>query len=142
MGHLQLAMWNSLPSVCACCRYVVVAIVAICFFPETATAGCGDYVAILNPSGPSDHIGLNQTDHRPASPKLPCDGPRCSNAPTRHFPPITPIGLGSSHSKELTKSLGWTEGTDLNHTATLRPESTCGRPIRRVKSIFHPPRFS
>jgi hypothetical protein len=121
-------MRHSLPGVCV----LVVAVVAgLATTAGRASAGCGSHVRVVAPAGPTTDAG------DPVGWPKPCDGPHCSNAPTRPadqpVPPTTP------------PSDNWAipaARPDPPDAADGRPFDPApgGRPAAAGTHVFHPPR--
>ncbi len=118
--------------------------VVILFSPSRASAGCGDYVVILG-SGGTQHDSAtsagpgNDQHHFPPLNK-PCDGPNCSNAPTRKLPPLAPTGVVAGNAKEIAQPLAaMCEEEPLFFPFDLDEINL--HPIQLISSIFHPPRL-
>lgn len=129
---LLLRVWRA-----AC----VVAIVA-CSTSQRASAGCGDYVTILNASAASPHDAMSAMDDRggtetPVRP--PCQGPNCSSSPTRQVPPPAPPVPTGQQVKDRVQRLELIGDADTPRES-INTDNTSLRPIRRGSSIFHPPR--
>jgi hypothetical protein len=102
-------------------------VVAACATPNRATAGCGDYVTILNGSD----------SHQPA--KMPCHGPNCSEAPARQQMPLAPVSPVGPQVKEVVQSL-LTLDVPIPSPDAFDRDHSFSRPIPGGSSIFHPPR--
>jgi hypothetical protein len=127
-----------LPSPLRGWRAALLLVAAVCLSPERAAAGCGDHVTILTGAANADRHAVPGTPEAPISP-VPCDGPNCSGAPTRHAPPLAPVSSFSPQAKEVVHSLGAVSDSD-GPRASFDHDYTSPRPIRRSPSIFHPPR--
>jgi len=113
-------------------------VAAACATPDRASAGCGDYVTILNgTSAGSHHDGPTE----PGGPmKAPCQGPNCSGEPVRPQAPLAPAAPVVPQGKELAETIeGLLPGGGL--PSYLQMDSSSERPVRRTSSIFHPPRI-
>jgi len=134
-------MRTSLPSLLRGWRAALLLVAAAYATPGRASAGCGDYVTILNDSsGASHHHVMPAPGEATESPaKPPCHGPNCSESPARHFPPVPPVPV-SAPAKELTHSFGSLAGANDRRRSFDRDDSS-PRPIRNPSSVFHPPRL-
>jgi hypothetical protein len=139
-------MRSALPSLLRGWRAAL--LLAACATPGRASAGCGDYVTVLNapndPAAASHHAMLapdgttGGTTGSPAKP--PCHGPNCSESPARDVPPVPPPAPVSAPVKELTHRLVAPSGADDPRGSFDRDPSS-PRPVRNPSSVFHPPRI-
>jgi len=77
-----------------CRRMALLAILTgtICLFPQSAQAGCGDYVLVNGHPASVSHHGVS---HSTTNPK-PCQGPACSRHEQSPLtPPVTPVPVVS-----------------------------------------------
>jgi hypothetical protein len=118
-------------------RVPLLLVVGALLSPQQATAGCGDYVTVLNPTAESrsEPVVPPVTSGDPAKP--PCSGPNCSRAPERHTPPVPPAPVVSA-AKDLVSGAGLVVA-EPPHTS-IECTSPTAHPIRRPSSVFHPPR--
>jgi hypothetical protein len=131
-----VGMTASLTSVLRCWRAGVVLVAVACLAPGRASAGCGDYVTIIDASGnPAHNVAADDHGTPP-----PCQGPNCSGSPVREAPPLAPAAPAGGQPQELTPHPGPAGGPDAGPAATLGRDSTSPRPIRRPSPVFHPPR--
>jgi hypothetical protein len=110
--------------------------------PGTASAGCGDYITYPNsrPDAHSAPMSPATDDATPAPAKTPCQGPNCSGAPVREFPPVPPAPV-TNPTKQQARHLGVTDLPNLEPGSAFARDLTSPRPIRRATSVFHPPRL-
>jgi hypothetical protein len=134
-------MRTLLPSVFRGWRAALLLAAAACATPGRASAGCGDYVTILNDSSGASHHAMPAPEGATESPaKPPCHGPHCSRSPSRDSPPVPPPAPVSAPAQEFTHRLAAPSGADDPHGSFGRDDSS-PRPVRNPTSIFHPPRF-
>lgn len=133
-------MFASCPTPSRFWQAALLLVAVACLTPNRASAGCGDYVTILDGTGNVSQHSSSGTNHQPDFPKPPCDGPQCSGSPTPTAPPLAPVAPVGSQSKELTQLLGTVSVSDTEPSFIYRYESHTSRPIDRATSIFHPPR--
>jgi hypothetical protein len=113
-------------------------IVAACASPDRATAGCGDYVTILNGTSAGSH---QDGPTEPGGPqKAPCQGPNCSGDPVRHQAPLAPAAPVAPQVKEVAGTIDG-PASEASLRFLLHIDSSSARPISRPSSVFHPPRI-
>jgi len=141
-------MRTALPSLLRGWRAALLLAAAACATPGRASAGCGDYVTILNDSNQTagaSHRAVPAPDGTTGgateSPvKPPCHGPNCSESPARHLPPVPPPAPVSVHVKELAHGLTAPCGADDPRGSFDRDDSF-PRPVRNPSLVYHPPRL-
>jgi hypothetical protein len=114
---------------------LVIALV-VAYSPGRATAGCGDYVIVVNPKASAEPESTEPfADSR--VPAGPCRGPTCSNQVPAPFAPVPlPVGPPSDAKACFVGSVD-DVGSDVERT----PHSLfTGVPVHRPNLIFHPPR--
>lgn len=139
-GRLVVCMGTlSLPTIRGW-QVVLLLVAAMLFSPGRATAGCGDYVNVLNPTAESlrDPIANHDNHGRPAKP---CHGPSCSNQPDRPIPSPAPTAPTTVQVKELVP-ISRPVDCDLASNTFTDISNRSSRPIHRPLSVFHPPRLS
>jgi hypothetical protein len=107
--------------------------VALLCCTQSAAAGCGDYLTIIDPDGKIQ----SPVGHDNAPVKAPCHGPNCSaspKAPAPIPPSLTSPGPVVKAMVEVSREQPGSPGYD-----GLTPP-TDGSPTRLTSSIFHPPR--
>ena len=110
--------------------------------PGTASAGCGDYISYPN-SHPDAHaapMAPAADDPTPTPAKAPCNGPTCSGAPVREFPPVPPAPV-TNPTKDQARHPGLTDPPGEEPGSAFDRDLNSPRPVRRANSIFHPPRL-
>ena len=116
----------------------VAIVVGFLFTPQIASAECGDHVRIVDQV--TDGAGaLRPAETKKHLPLAPCSGPNCSADP---LSPVVPIESTVNNSPVVKISAVRDE-----EVRDRRIESSWGasiandeRPVRRVDTIFHPPR--
>ena len=105
--------------------------------PAMARAGC-DFPTHIDRNRRTHSIDASVTWKNPAHPAIPrpCTGPTCSQRP---FAPTMPVPLERVTAQEWGCNLFQSAFTMPSMGAALE-DHQCGDPIRRVSSIFHPPR--
>jgi hypothetical protein len=117
-------------------RAAMIAAAIALLSPDTASAGCGDYITYPNSSG---HDPSAMTNDGIMPMKLPCEGPNCSNKREREFPPAPPAPV-SSPTKEQARPIAAAPDRDPSGIRFVL-DLDSPRPIHRSTSIFHPPRL-
>jgi hypothetical protein len=122
--------------------WVLPLLAVLCCAPSVARATCGDYVVTRMTH--ADQAMAPQQQHAadvptPAKPYKPCNGPRCSHAPT------VPLIPAPTVVPPAPQEWGWLAGVPdfaAPGRGALLFESSPQHPIRLTGSIFHPPRFA
>jgi hypothetical protein len=117
----------------ACAIGVLVA-AALVWSAGAASAGCGDYITVLNADG---SVAGHPQQHQP--PSVPCHGPNCS---ARQPLPVVPVTVPHGKfggAEELAATLVVEEELPLSFASRV-PLGSSGRPVRRTAAPFHPPR--
>ena len=109
------------------------------FSPGRATAGCGDYVNVLNPTAESRRFEpMANHDGQPAKP---CHGPNCSKLPDRPVPSPAAPAPTTVQVKELVPNSQLVD-SEIALSLFTNVADRSARPIHRPPSVFHPPRLS
>src|SRR5262245_60728580 len=124
-------------------RAAVLLVAVACLNTDRASAGCGDYVTILNASPNASqqtdgHDGRTDPTDRLESPvptKPPCHGPNCSGSPSKKPSPLAPPVPVGSRAKELTQPLGSICVPQADPAGRVDSGTLSSRPISRPTSI-------
>jgi hypothetical protein len=122
-------------------RAALLLVAVACATPQRASAECGGYVTIHNaPSAATRHAmpPIGKEPDVPAPARTPCQGPNCSDAPSRNLPPV-PVLPVSQHVKEHATCQVLLGAAEPPHRS-LDCDTSFSRPVRRASIIFHPPR--
>jgi hypothetical protein len=117
----------------------ILALAAGLIAPSTAQASCGNYVMLKGSSHGANDNGsmLNRTPLAPTDHKAPCSGPECrqgSQAPPLVPPAPPPTGVDKEGCSVALVLLA-----EFDPTFHWLSDSS-SHPIRRVVTIYHPPR--
>ena len=112
----------------------VMAAVVLACAPDRASAGCGEHGTIFAGGGLPTPPPI--TGDGP-SPKRPCHGPNCSEAPAApQVPPSAPVSVPVNDVKAcLTGPADPREGSSRPVEPTAEP-----LPVGRALPVYHPPR--
>jgi hypothetical protein len=110
------------------------------FVPAVADAGCGDHLYRLPDSHqPSLHVSSPLALEPTSAPMVPkpCSGPHCSE----NRQPMTPAPAPAptSGTPEWACVLDWRHDLDSS-SAARSSDDLSQRPVRRIASVYHPPR--
>jgi hypothetical protein len=120
--------------------------------PARASASCGDYVTVTNPSGPSGQSAPPAPQTGPTKPlppsgegphdsplpgPLPCRAPSCSGDPA---PPAPSSSAGEDGGQERQDCLLALPTGSAAATFGLPLDDRALKPFRVPCSVFHPPR--
>ncbi len=111
---------------------LLIAMLVVIATAGRATAGCGDYVIVLQQDDETDA-------EMPTPEKPPCHGPNCSADPTNSVP--VPVAYGSNrptNTKDL--STAFTVSTPTAPPVVVSFEIVSARPLDSVSFTFRPPR--